>query len=233
MRKRITYFIVAFLALGLIVTLQVCCTQPKRNPAYEEEIEAFVRQAVPGSEMELFNGEDLSGWYVRGLGKWSVEDGVLTVRRGIGYLGTRCDKFDDFILTLEARCNQEGNSGVYFRSTPPEGLYPWPQGYEAQIDNHDPENYTGSLYDRVLADELLTEDNEWFEMKITAIDDQIEIAIDGETVVHTTDDAYRKGFIALQAHDPFSRVDFKNIRIQLPDEDHPFFSSSEESASSD
>ncbi len=216
--KKKTTFALLLIPIALIVAgLVTCATFASRNTAFEERIKSFAAEDEPGSELRLFNGEDLSGWEVHGIGRWTVEGGILTVKRGLGYLATRCDEFDDFILTLGIRVSKEGNSGVFFRARDPGlGLRPWPEGYEAQVDNHDPKNPTGSIYDRVTAEPLLAKDNEWFEMKISAIGPHIRVKVNGETVAEATDTTYEKGFIALQAHDPFCRVDFRDIVLQIP-----------------
>ena len=77
--------------------------------------------------IELFNtgdeSVDLSGWSVHGLGRWTVRDGVLTVKNGMGYLSTQYERFDDFILTLKAQTSRKGNSGIFFRSKRPAGFF--------------------------------------------------------------------------------------------------------------
>ena len=217
MKKRRWFLFLGGLLIFLAVGLFTCTTFSHRNRLFEERLRTFAVEKKPGSEFLLFNGRDLSGWSVHGVGRWTVRDGVLTVRRGIGCLATRCDEFEDFVLRLQIRVGKKGNSGVFFRAHHPGwGLRPWPVGYEAQVDHHDPKNPTGSLYDRVTASPILSRDEEWFEMEISAIGSLICIKINGETVTETTDTTYKKGFIALQAHGPFSRVDFKDIRIRIP-----------------
>ncbi|MEX2566380.1 MAG: DUF1080 domain-containing protein, partial [Cyclobacteriaceae bacterium] len=71
------------------------------------------------SQKELFNGEDLTGWEVYGTEKWYVEDGVLVSESGpdaeYGYLGTK-ENYKDFELTAQFKQDQDGNSGIFFRS---------------------------------------------------------------------------------------------------------------------
>lgn len=210
---------IVFLAAALpLIGLKTCCTFPSRNEAAEKAIIDFVRAHSPGSKISLFNGRDLSGWAARGFGKWTIEDGVLTIRRGSGYLATRCEEFSDFILDADVRANPRGNSGIFFRAhNPPFGLRSQPVGYEAQVDRDDPRNPTGSLYKRARASRLLRRDNEWFHMRVSAIEQRIQIQLNGEIVVDATDADYRKGFIALQSHDPYSVISYKNIQLEIPD----------------
>ena len=70
--------------------------------------------------ISLFNGENLDGWIIYGTEKWYVEDYELVCESGpdkeYGYLGTE-ENFDDFILTLQFKQENNGNSGVFFRSS--------------------------------------------------------------------------------------------------------------------
>ena len=218
MNKYYIYITITVLIVTILTVFGVnCSTFSQRNHSFESQIEEFYEKKAPGSEFLLFNEEDLSGWMVHGLGKWTIQNGVLNVKNGMGYLSTQYAEFDDFILTLKAKTNHKGNSGIFFRAKPPTGFRPWPVGYEAQIDHHDPKNLTGSLYNRVKADRLLAKDGEWFDMEIRAIGPSIRIQVNGETIVDATDTTFTKGFIALQAHDPFSVIQFKDIRIRIPE----------------
>ncbi|NPU98460.1 MAG: DUF1080 domain-containing protein [Candidatus Omnitrophica bacterium] len=218
--KRWKPLVIVSVFLLVLLFLNVCSTGTRRSREFEETIRSFAERREPDSEIALFNGQDLSGWVVHGWGKWTVEDGVMTVRRGIGYLATCYEAWEDFILTLDIRVSEKGNSGVFFRARHPGfGFRPWPQGYEAQVDNHDPRNYTGSLYGRVRVTTPPVADEEWFTMRIAALGPRIQIQVNGETVVNATDPVFAIGFIALQAHDPFSRVDFRDIRLRIPAEE--------------
>ncbi len=194
-----------------------CRTYPGRNPAFEAQVAAFIDASIPCSRMRLFNATDLSGWQVRGWGIWRVEDGVLRGTRGLGYLATRFDRIGDFVLTLEARVSNQGNSGIFFRAKPPgAGLRPWPIGYEAQINHHDPRNPTGSLYNRVPARALGTKDEEWFSMEIRSIAEHHSVFVNGTLAAELQDADFREGFIAFQAHDPLTTAEFRNITLQMP-----------------
>jgi hypothetical protein len=217
-KPRWIYGIYFLAAAAPLVGLKTCCTFSRSNPAAENALEDFVRAKQPGSVIDLFNGTDLSGWSVRGFGKWAVKDGVLTIRRGSGYLATCCEDFTDFILDADIRANPRGNSGIFFRAhNPPLGLRSQPVGYEAQVDRDDPRNPTGSLYKRAKASRILVRDDEWFHMTVSAIGQQIQIQVNGETVADATDADFLKGFIALQSHDPYSVISYKNIQLRIPD----------------
>ena len=71
-----------------------------------------------GSVVQLFNGENLDGWEIVNDGQFLVEDGVLKLNRGTGWLRSS-DTFGDFVMTMEFRfLEEEANSGIFVRTGP-------------------------------------------------------------------------------------------------------------------
>ena len=105
---------------------------------------------VPEEEVRhIFNGENLDGWTVHGTELWYVEDGELVCESGpdaqYGYL--RTDRtYADFELTLEFKQEEDGNSGVFFRSTI-EGVRI--SGWQAEVAP--PGLYSGGIYESYLS----------------------------------------------------------------------------------
>ncbi len=93
--------------------------------------------------VQLFNGTDLTGWKTHPdqPGDWKVENGILVGRGPRSHLFSARGDYENFHLRVEARVNNLGNSGVYFRSEYGLG---WggknPKGYEAQIFQGDAED---------------------------------------------------------------------------------------------
>ena len=85
--------------------------------------------------VSLFNGANLDNWAVENDGQFSVEDGVLKVNRGTGWLRS-AGVFSDFTLVMEFRfLEAEANSGVFVRTGPTsnEDENGWPNnGYQVQ-----------------------------------------------------------------------------------------------------
>ena len=83
----------------------------------------------------LFNGSNLDGWVIVNDGRFSVEDGVLKINRGTGWLRSE-NTFGDFVLTMEFRFLEEGaNSGIFVRTGPTsnDDENGWPDnGYQVQ-----------------------------------------------------------------------------------------------------
>lgn len=162
---------------------------------------------------------DVSGWIKRGGGTWSVEDGTLVGADGPGHLFTE-KRYSNYELRALVRVNERGNSGIYFRVEPrKEDPNTWPLGYEAQVDNHDMKNYTGSLYNRALGAKLITRDNAWFDYRVRAVGDHIQTWINGVPMTDSRQTDFSTGFIALQTHHAGNRIEWRDLRIWvLPDD---------------
>jgi hypothetical protein len=178
--------------------------------------------------VQLFNGKDLTGWKTlpQDKARWEVKDGRLIGSGPVGHLYTERDDYQDFHLTAEARINNGGNSGVYFRSQPKAGF---PPGYEAQINsNHRDPVRTGSLHPanlsglsrdqwaKIVVKDMLVAPGEWFTQEVIAKGSHIIIKINGKTTVDFIDDqnTYTKGHFALQQHHDGSVVEFRKIEVK-------------------
>jgi hypothetical protein len=167
--------------------------------------------------ISLFNGKDLSGWFVKGKAVWSVKDGILTGIGGMGHIYTDA-ACTDFEVKGMFRITSEGspaNSGFYFRSNPPTDKPDgFPRGYEAQICNNQ-DAYTGWLWKpgkpTGKATELLTKDGEWFEYRIRAVGGHIEFWINDKPVMTYDDNEYPSGHFAIQGHNPGMKIEAKDL----------------------
>jgi serine/threonine protein kinase len=177
----------------------------------------------------LFNGKDLTGWKTHPSqpGNWRVENGVLV---GSGpresYLYTERGDYKDFHLRVEARINDGGNSGVFFR-TPfgprvPTNSPVRPVGFEAQINStHQDPNKTGSLYllgvgAIVGLRETPVSPGEWFTEEVIAEGNHLIIKVNGTTTADYTDQKrlFTSGHLALQQLNPETMAEFRKIEIK-------------------
>jgi hypothetical protein len=165
--------------------------------------------------ISLFNGKDLTGWFVRGKAEWSVQDGVLVGEGGMGHIYTDVTA-DDFEAKGMFRISgKKTNSGFYFRANPPEDNPDgFPRGYEAQICNNQ-KAHTGWLWKPGTptgeATELITKDGEWFEYRIKAAGDEIKFWINGKLIMTYQDDEYKSGHFAIQGHNPGMKIEVKEL----------------------
>jgi hypothetical protein len=175
----------------------------------------------------LFDGRSLEGWKAgENADSFKVEDGQIVVdgpRGHLFYVGPVEDaKFKNFEFKAEVLTHPKANSGIYFHTR--YQASGWPStGYESQVNaSHGDPRKSGSLYGvKDVMNDAPHKDNEWFEYHIIVQGKRVEIRINGKTVVEYTepDDARgnRKlgsGTFALQAHDPDSRIHYRNIRVK-------------------
>jgi hypothetical protein len=186
----------------------------------------------PVDFVKVFNGRDLKGWKVfpKGTGRWEVKDGVLVGSGALSHLFSERGDYQNIHLRVVAKINENGNSGVYFRTK--FGKNPTPVGWEAQIALSGDRIKSGSLYpDSREADlrgvkDLLVLDSkhragEWFTLEVICKGDHIVIKIDGKETVNWKDpkNRFKKGHLALQQHNVNSVVQFRKIEVKrLPDD---------------
>ena len=210
-----------------LTCLALCTLLASAQPVSAEETnEGFV---------PLFNGRNLDGWKVK-AGKpadenaWSASEQMLVARAGSGWLSTTRE-YGDFVLRLEWRIPENGNSGVFVRV--PElkpGEQPHVRGIEIQVLDDQgsqyagklkPWQYSGSIYGAVAAEgSKFRGKGEWNSFEITCRAEQLSVVMNGQKVAEanvsrdkTLQDRPRKGFIGLQNHG--SGVEYRNILIKL------------------
>ena len=171
----------------------------------------------------LFNGRDLSGWQIYGTERWFVEAGELVCESGpdaeYGYLGSD-EVFTDFDLTLEFLQEENGNSGVFFRS--------WVTGTIVegwQVEVAPPGDHTGGVYESYGRGWLIQpdpekeealKDGEWNTMRIRVVGGHVVTWLNGLEMINIDDDVIgaAKGRIALQIHSGGGiRVRWRNFQI--------------------
>jgi hypothetical protein len=160
-----------------------------------------------------------------------VADGSISLRGGPGYLATT-NRYADFVLSIDASASAGTNSGVFFRCIPGENL----NGYESQIHNGTVDGNralpadcgTGGIFRRVNARRVVADEGQWFRKVIAVCGGQISIWVNGYQVTDWSDQRppnenprrgrrLEAGTVMIQAHDPETQLDFKNLRVgELP-----------------
>ena len=143
-----------------------------------------------------------------GSSHWEVVDGLLMpCGEPTGYL-TSDRNYTDFILSIEFRCGENTNSGVFVRSPQENG------GYEVQIWRQQPAGYnTGAIVGTAkTAKDFRFKPDQWNQFQITADGDHIVIALNGETTLDVHDARFSEGNLRLQ-YQQFP-IAFRNIRIR-------------------
>ena len=215
-----TFVFAAACCIGLLITpLRAAEKAPQQQP----DKDGFYA---------LFDGKTLDGWKVgKNAQTFKVEDGMICAHGETAHLfyegPVANHDFKNFHLKAEVRTEPNSNSGIYFHTAYQEASWP-KKGFECQVNNtfvKDPRK-TGGLYG--VKDVMNTSpvpDREWFLYEIIVEGDHVVIKINGKT---TTDWTQPEGFgpktgdgrkidhgtIALQGHDPGSKVCYRNIMIK-------------------
>jgi hypothetical protein len=164
--------------------------------------------------VSLFNGKTLDGWHIMNGANFKVEDRVIKLNGGKGWL--RSDKeYSDFILRLQFRfLKPMQNGGVFIRAS--EEGENWPeQNYEIQVENsRRMAKIWGTDYElnADLAQIVLMRNGGWNEYCIRVVGSWIEVRLNGELVC-TSDSLTEltRGYIGLQGENGFH--EYRNIMI--------------------
>ena len=156
---------------------------------------------------------------------WQIKDGQIVGGGPASHIFSEIEA-DDFEYRVEAKINDKGNSGQYFRTKMGPGF---PAGYETQINatGGDPIK-TGSLYpdgrtklgefkkDITVMNTAAHKPEEFFTQAVIAEGTHIQNFVNGKKTVDFKDPnkTYTKGHFALQGHDPGSVMTFKKVEYK-------------------
>jgi hypothetical protein len=178
--------------------------------------------------VSLFDGKTMDGWKANeNIDSWKLIDGALVCqgpRSHLFYVGD--DKpFVNFEFRADVLTTPGSNAGIYFHTKFQKSGWP-KHGFEAQVNlTHGDPKKSGSLYGVVNVSDPPAKDNEWHTQTIIVQGKRIIIKINDKVMVDYTEPADQKpgkgftrildkGTFAFQAHDPKSKVSFKNIRVK-------------------
>ncbi|MEZ6052078.1 MAG: DUF1080 domain-containing protein [Planctomycetaceae bacterium] len=182
--------------------------------------------------VSLWDGKTFDNWQIsENPDSWSIKDGQIIAngpRSHLYYVGELAP-FKNFVLKVDCKTEPNSNSGIYFHTkVQGEGWPHW--GYESQVNNsHADPIRSGSLWSVVNVMQKHIDDGEWWTQTITVKDDHIRVELNDIIVVDyhqrplqpfDPEDYQRylsEGTFCFQAHDPVSKVYFKNIRVQKLD----------------
>ena len=188
--------------------------------------------------IELFNGNDLSGWKINDdPATWSVENGRLVAEgEGHGYLLTE-DSFDDFELKLEYRITRGANSGVFLRAPLELSKRPGVPGREVEFAIVDNDGLSKQQRENALEQhgaiyglsspgaDAAAPPGDWNQLIIRAAGPRLRVTLNDHEIHDVDLDPLamqnpdhtglqrESGHIALQ-HRKSQRVEFRNIRIR-------------------
>lgn len=186
----------------------------------------FNAQAQSEGWVNLFDGKTLSGWKAsEHPATFSVADGAIVVfgdRAHLFYEGPVANHhFKNFEFKVTVMTTPGSNSGLFIHTAYQETGWP-SQGYEVQVNQtHTDWRKTGSVYAVQDVKETFVKDNEWYTEHIIVQGKKITVKVNDKVINEYTEGETSKlngGTIALQGHDPKSKVFYKDVMIKvLPD----------------
>lgn len=190
----------------------------------------------------LFNGKSLDGWKAsEDKGAFTVEDGCIVTfsdaakakaagwkKSHLFYSGSVAGaNFKNFEISLDIKAAAKGNSGVYIHTQFQETNWP-AKGYEVQVNNtHRDVKKGAGLYAVKDNLEAPAKDDEWYTMVVRVEGKRIQTFVNGKQIVDFTEPTppapppkmegrfLSSGTFAIQAHDPESKVMYRNIKVRV------------------
>ncbi len=183
---------------------------PAELQGVADELAASARPESGLDGAALFDGRTLAGWRSIGDARFEVQDGGINGRVGGGaqsFLATE-RTFGDFVLELDVKLFDQGNSGIQVRSN--QDAVGRVRGWQIEIDPS-ARAWSGGLYDEGRRGWLANlEGNEparkafdgagWNHFRIECIGVRVRTWLNGVPAVDHLDPADLEGFLALQVH---------------------------------
>jgi hypothetical protein len=182
--------------------------------------------------VSLFDGKTFEGWKVGNhANSFTIEGGAIMVNGEVGHLyytgPAEQHNFKNFELKIDVMTTPGSNSGIYFHTQYQEKGWP-AKGYEVQVNNsHTDWRRTAGLWGIKDTSATWVKDNEWFTVRIKVKGMRIRTYINDKLIIDYTEPEnaslekdrpkerlISSGTFALQAHDPKSKVFYKNIWVK-------------------
>ena len=190
---------------------------------------SFAADKAAGEWKTIWDGKTFAGWKAsENKESWKIENGILTCngeRSHLFYVGEE-QPMRNFEFECEVMTEPKSNAGIYFHTKYQEEG--WPRfGYECQVNiTHSDPKKSGGLYATADVANPPAKDGEWYKNYIKVEGRHVIIKINDVVTTDYTEpegkEAFSKDFerrlgegtIAFQAHDPISKVHFRNIRLR-------------------
>lgn len=175
------------LMLVLMVMAVVACNQKKKESEEAVEMETTMEETDTAAWETLFDGSSFEGWHFYNAGAitepWKLEEGTMVFYPpaerpdGASYNIVTDTEYTDFVLSLEWKISEVGNSGIFWGIFEDEKFgQPYLTGPEIQVldDERHPDakngttHQAGALYDMIApAEKAVHPAGEWNMVELT------------------------------------------------------------------
>ncbi|MBD2702258.1 DUF1080 domain-containing protein [Spirosoma sp. BT702] len=184
--------------------------------------------------VSLFDGKTFTGWKIteESPGTFAIQDGAIVVngpRAHLFYDGPVGNHdFKNFEWKAQVKTMPGSNSGMFIHTAYQASGWP-SKGYEIQVNQtHTDWRKTGSVYGLQDVKETFVKDDEWYTEHIIVQGKKVIIKVNDKVINdYMEPDSISNsskpkklshGTVALQGHDPKSKVFYKDIMLKvLPD----------------
>jgi len=211
---------ISTLVILVLILFAIACNKPKdaeeSNSGEKESNDEWI---------SLFDGKSLEGWQAsENKGTFTVKDGMIAVdgdRSHLFYMGQVGNHdFKNFEFKASIMTKPGANSGLFFHTEYQETGWP-AKGIEVQVNNTQSDwRRTGSLYAIQDIRDTLAQDDQWFTQHIIVKDNKVTVELTDKVINAYTEPVSASsrishGTVALQGHDPNSKVFYKDIMIKV------------------
>jgi len=202
--NRIAWTVLLSALAAIVLASNVTAAAAEPNTLTEEELaEGWIL---------LFDGETLFGWKAANDADWKVVDGAITATKGKPGLLHTTSQFGNYVLKVDFRSVEAGNSGVFLRTSPrPKDVDG--RCYEINIADTGHNDWpTGSIVHRKLC-KTPHDSTDWQSFELTADGAKFSVKIDGKPALEYTDpEPLGRGFIGLQFR--AGKIQFRNVKLK-------------------
>ncbi|MCX7421408.1 MAG: DUF1080 domain-containing protein [Planctomycetia bacterium] len=178
---------------------------------FAERPRAVVASAECGYTSSLFDGKSLDGWTVENGAKVEIQDGLMLLKDGDGWLRSN-HVYTDFKLHIEWKALKDDkyDAGIYLRAVP--GGAPFPKrGYQANLLKGK-EGNIGSLPGAESTG--LVKFGEWNAFDITVVGDRVTTFINGQLAYSVSGIKEPVGHVGIQVEVPLGgQFLLRNLQI--------------------
>ncbi len=176
--------------------------------------------------IQLFNGNDLTGWEITDSGKWNVENGIIVGNSDpanpSGSWLINNNNYHNFHLRVKFQINDNGKGGLGYR-IPAQGKgTPSESGYKINIDFNDKLNPTGTIMNIARGYDIRNKiqgEESWQKLELWVENDRVVVLLNNSKIAEGFDRKSLNGAVGVQISGEETSLKIKEISV-LPTSDY-------------